>query len=171
MRFLPHRYTRLPEPVLSVSGADLPWVTEAKYLGITLQSDKESVIISLSANVRKYYAAHNSLHSTNTSIPWTTANSITKQYCLPVLHYGLQVCHLISERELNLLSTVQNKSIRQRGRFPFRSNVTATNTAASTEPLQIIAFKQASTTFQTLLSSTNILVRTLATRHNQGQEK
>ena len=163
MRFMPHRYRHLPQPRIYLNDVQLRFAHETKYLGFLIQSSEYGVCISLASNCRKYYAAFNSIFaSTDSYIPFDTANALYKQYCLSALVYGAEFVYLLPVGEMDTLSMVQNNGQRRRARLPYRSSVYASNIALDTDPFEIICIKNAVRFFRSLVMSLNSVLRYIA---------
>jgi len=96
------------QPLYSMSGTSLPWVTEIKYLGIHIVNSK-SFKITTEQSRRHFYRAANAIFSRIGRI--ATEEVILHLLCtkcMPILLYGLEACPM-RKSDLNSLDFVVNR--------------------------------------------------------------
>jgi Reverse transcriptase (RNA-dependent DNA polymerase) len=86
------RNDRLCEPICTLSGISLPWVTKLRYLGIFIMSSR-TFKVSLDNAKRAFYRAANAIFG---NVGRIASEEVTLQLisskCIPVLLYGLEAC-------------------------------------------------------------------------------
>ena len=88
---------------IALDGNSLPWVNEAKYLGIFIKNGK-SFSCNWSAARRNYYIAINNIFGTLGHDPQITVLlSLAKSNCFPLLTYGIAAISL-PEKEIRNFS-------------------------------------------------------------------
>lgn len=88
------RYKDQCQPICSMSGDTIEWVTSLRYLGIQIIAGKR-FSISLVENVKSYYRSVNALTSKlKNSASEECFLKLVYSKCVPVLLYGLETCNL-----------------------------------------------------------------------------
>ena len=94
------RFKVVCEEIL-VSGSPLPWVKEAKYLGVYLKSGK-SFSCNWSTARRNFYVAVNGiLGALGREPPLNVLLALVKSNCFPLLHYGIASMPLTATEKRN----------------------------------------------------------------------
>ena len=83
-------------PPLAIAGGNIQWVQSFKYLGVTIQAEKE-FRCSVNGCVSKFYKSLNSLLRFRSKPSEDVQLHLLMTHCAPILSYGIEVLKTSSE--------------------------------------------------------------------------
>ena len=92
---------------ISVNGTFIPWVKEAKYLGVVFKSCKHLFFNWFEARGSYYRAINSILSSLGSNPPLDVIVKLVKTVCFPILSYGIAAVSL-SSRDINSFTYAYN---------------------------------------------------------------
>ena len=109
---------------LHMAGAPIEWVTQWKYLGVTLQNDKV-FNCSVTEKVRSFYRALNSILRIEGRSDDMILLRLLETHCIPILTYGVEAIHVTNRDEKRPLRVAYNSVYRKLFNYRTYESVTA----------------------------------------------
>ena len=115
-----------PKPtfIVKMNGADIPWVDQWKYLGISLKSGKKFGC-SAKEKLSSFYRAMNSILRIDGRADEIVRLRLLEAHCLPILTYGIETFHVADRNDRRQLRVAYNSIFRNLFSYSYSQSVTA----------------------------------------------
>ena len=113
-----------PSFTVRIDGADIPWVHQWKYLGVTLQSGRKFGC-SAKDKLASFYRALNSILRIDGRSDELVKLRLLETHCLPILTYGIEIIHIADRNDRRQLRVAYNSIFRNLFHFAYHESVTA----------------------------------------------
>ena len=102
------------EPIwkLKLNGAEIDWVPEWKYLGVTLKSGVRFGC-SVKDKIKSFYRSLNGILRVEGRSDDLILLGLIEAHCIPILTYGMEVIHVSQRDERRSLRVVYNSVFRK----------------------------------------------------------